>query len=121
LALQFCRPKSSKINGDTKNTRRTQNVWKTKNKLNPVCTVSFINDQYPHERRIVMFNRSIVALALVVGLAVSSAPRGLQEQHPDFAELEKVLLEELKETNTPGATVAIVSGDRVIYSKAFGI
>src|ERR1044071_4388297 len=68
-----------------------------------------------------MFNRSIVALALVVGLAVSSAPRGLQEQHPNFAELEKVLLEELKETNTPGATVAIVSGDRVIYSKAFGI
>jgi CubicO group peptidase (beta-lactamase class C family) len=68
-----------------------------------------------------MFNRSIVALTLVVGLAVSSASRGLQEQHPDFSQLERVLLEELKETNTPGATVAIVSDDRLIYSKAFGI
>jgi len=68
-----------------------------------------------------MFNRSIVALTLVIGLAVSSASRGLQEQHPDFAQLETVLLEELKETNTPGATVAIVIGDRLIYSKAFGI
>lgn len=68
-----------------------------------------------------MFNRAIVALVLIVGLVASSASRSLQEQHPDFAELEKVLLEELKETNTPGATVAIVSGDRVIYSRAFGI
>lgn len=45
----------------------------------------------------------------------------LQEQQPDFNQVEAVLRDELKETNTPGATIAIVSGDRVIYSKALGI
>lgn len=39
----------------------------------------------------------------------------------DFSELEKVALEELKESNTPGAAVAIVSGDRIIFAKGFGV
>ena len=59
---------------------------------------------------------AILLLALVFPPAVA-----IQEQLPDLNQLEKVVLEELKETNTPGATVAIVSGDRVIYTKAFGI
>ena len=66
-----------------------------------------------------MFRRSLPAillLALVVAPAIA-----IQEQLPDFNQLGRVVLEELKETNTPGATVAIVSGDRVIYTKAFGI
>ena len=66
-----------------------------------------------------MLRRSFVVLlllALTVPIAIAT-----QEQQPDFSQLEKVVLEELKETNTPGATVAIVSGDRVIYKKAFGI
>ena len=40
---------------------------------------------------------------------------------PDFTELEKLVPEELKERNTPGAVIAIVSGDRVVYQKAFGL
>lgn len=40
---------------------------------------------------------------------------------PDFSELEKLVPEELKERNTPGAVIAIVSGDRVVYQKAFGL
>src|SRR5688500_16139655 len=40
---------------------------------------------------------------------------------PDFTELEKLVPEELKERNTPGAVITIVSGDRVVYQKAFGI
>jgi CubicO group peptidase (beta-lactamase class C family) len=39
----------------------------------------------------------------------------------DFSELEKLVPEELKERNTPGAVIAIVSGNRVIYQKAFGL
>lgn len=39
----------------------------------------------------------------------------------DFSELEKLVPEELKERNTPGAVIAIISGDRVIYQKAFGL
>ncbi|MGE5208073.1 MAG: serine hydrolase domain-containing protein, partial [Alphaproteobacteria bacterium] len=43
------------------------------------------------------------------------------ENDSRFRELEKVLLAELKESSTPGAAVAIVSGDRVAYAKGFGI
>lgn len=39
----------------------------------------------------------------------------------DFAELERVALEELKETKTPGAAIAVVSGDRVLLVKGFGV
>ena len=67
-----------------------------------------------------MFKRSFLALSLVITLTTVSASFAIQEQQPDFAQLEKVVLEELKETNTPGATIAIVSGDRVIYTRAFG-
>ena len=67
-----------------------------------------------------MFKRSVLALALTLVLAGINASFAIQEQQPDFSQLERVVLEELKETNTPGATVAIVSGEKVIYTKAFG-
>lgn len=67
-----------------------------------------------------MLRRSFLTI-IVVALAVTPALFAIQEQQPDFSQLEKVALEELKETNTPGATIAIVSGDRVIYTRAFGI
>ena len=38
----------------------------------------------------------------------------------DFAPLEQSAREELARLNIPGASIAIVRGDRVIYSKAFG-
>ena len=68
-----------------------------------------------------MFKRSFLALSLFLALVTVPASFAIQEQQPDFSQLEKVVLEELKETNTPGATVAIVSGERVIYTKAFGM
>lgn len=68
-----------------------------------------------------MFKRSFLIVSLMLTLAGTPASFAIQEQQPDFSQLEKVVLDELKETNTPGATVAIVSGDRVIYSKGFGI
>jgi CubicO group peptidase (beta-lactamase class C family) len=39
----------------------------------------------------------------------------------DFAELDKIIEEELKAGHTPGAAVAVVSGDRVVYAKGFGL
>lgn len=39
----------------------------------------------------------------------------------DFSELDKLILEELKEKNTPGAVITVVSGDQVVYQKAFGV
>lgn len=39
----------------------------------------------------------------------------------DFSELDKLVPTELKERNTPGAVIAVVMGDRVVYKKAFGL
>jgi len=45
----------------------------------------------------------------------------LTRQQTDFSELEKTVLDELKSSRTPGAAVVIVSGDRVVFAKGFGI
>jgi CubicO group peptidase (beta-lactamase class C family) len=39
----------------------------------------------------------------------------------DFSELDRVVPEELKATNTPGAVIVVVSGNQVVYQKAFGV
>ena len=44
-----------------------------------------------------------------------------QSKIVDFSELEKIVLQALEQTKTPGATVAIVSGDNVIFVKGFGV
>ena len=64
------------------------------------------------------------ALACVLILLLFLFPHPLAvavEEKPDFGELEKVALEELQETNTPGAAIAVISGDRVIFAKGFGV
>lgn len=43
-----------------------------------------------------------------------------QTKAPDFAELERTISDELAATATPGAAVAVVSGDKVIFAKGFG-
>lgn len=45
----------------------------------------------------------------------------LAAQQPRFAELDAVIQAELEQTKTPGAVVAIVQGDRLIYNKGFGV
>ena len=59
-----------------------------------------------------------VSLSLLLRFA---SPAFAKQQRVDFTQLEKVALEELKETNTPGAAVAVVSGDRQIFAKGFGV
>ena len=44
-----------------------------------------------------------------------------QQQHVDLTELERVALAELQELRTPGAAVAVVSGDRLVFAKGFGV
>ncbi len=67
----------------------------------------------------------VLSLALV---AQSMAKPGVAPNHPkpappaiDFSELDKLVPAELKEKNTPGAVIAVVSGDQVVYQKAFGV
>jgi CubicO group peptidase (beta-lactamase class C family) len=59
----------------------------------------------------------LALLTLSFGLRQASAHSG----ENDFVELEKVILEELKETNTPGAAVAVIRDGRVVFSKGFGV
>ncbi len=60
-------------------------------------------------------------LFLALCLTLLFTPATVNPQSIDFSELDKLVPEELKEKNTPGAVIAIVSGDRVIYQKAFGV
>ena len=68
-----------------------------------------------------------VALLFLALTALSqAAPIGIPEskrlvQEKNFDELDKLVPSELKEKNTPGAVIAIVQGDRVIYQKAYGL
>jgi CubicO group peptidase (beta-lactamase class C family) len=43
------------------------------------------------------------------------------KQGVNFGELEKAVLAELRERNAPGAAVAIVSDDKIIFAKGFGV
>ena len=76
------------------------------------------------------FLRRSCLLILCVGFLFVSAtakPRVAPEkaakspQTIDFSELDRLVPEELKQKNTPGAVIAVVSGNQVIYQKAFGV
>ena len=60
-------------------------------------------------------------MATLFMLVLLAEPALAQRPRRDYRNLEKVVLDELNETRTPGAVVAVVSGDRVIYAKGFGI
>ena len=68
---------------------------------------------------------ALVATAILfVGLTGSARPFDFVQgkQAPlDFSPLEPVVADELRNTGTPGGAVAVVLGDRVVYSRAFGV
>jgi CubicO group peptidase (beta-lactamase class C family) len=71
-----------------------------------------------------MFRFDPLFLSLSLGLLSAPLPSYLvfaQQRSVDFAQLEQVALKELKKTNTPGAAVAVVSGDRLVFAKGFGV
>ena len=57
---------------------------------------------------------------LAVFCTTLTAANALQ-QPKDFSEIEKVAAEELHQTNTPGAAIAVIRGDRVVFAKGAGI
>jgi CubicO group peptidase (beta-lactamase class C family) len=64
----------------------------------------------------------LIALCLAVFITQSVAKPGAKPVRAiDFSELDKLVPAELKEKNTPGTVIAIVSGDQVVYQKAFGV
>jgi CubicO group peptidase (beta-lactamase class C family) len=62
-----------------------------------------------------------IALLLSVLCIVGVSQAQSRQAAPDFAKLERIVMAELAETNTPGAALGIVSGDRLIYAKGFGV
>jgi ketosteroid isomerase-like protein len=52
---------------------------------------------------------------------VSGQEKSDHQTQIDFGKLEEAVLAELKETNTPGAAIGIVKGDRLIFAKGFGV
>lgn len=66
-----------------------------------------------------MHKRLNLFLSLCLTLLFTSI--SAKPQSIDFSELDKLVPEELKEKNTPGAVITVVNGDRVIYQKAFGV
>ena len=61
----------------------------------------------------------IIFLFFIIYLCVWS-PISAQTKEVDFTELEKTINEELAATKTPGASVAVISGDKIIFAKGFG-
>lgn len=59
-------------------------------------------------------------LPVIFAVFFLSFSASAQEKTFDFSGIEKTVEAELKETKTPGAAVAIVSGDKVIFAKGFG-
>ena len=66
-------------------------------------------------KRSLLINSCFRLLLSVLLLGFAFAQQS-QSSKPDFGELEKVALAELVETNTPGAVVGIVSGDRLVFA-----
>src|SRR5882762_665976 len=64
--------------------------------------------------------RRYVLIHLLLALAISPTVFA-QQQTINFDELETTVNAELKATNTPGAAVAVVLGDHVVFAKGFGV
>ncbi|HWQ19145.1 MAG TPA: serine hydrolase domain-containing protein [Methanotrichaceae archaeon] len=64
--------------------------------------------------------RGIEILCTVL-MAALIAPSASASNVTDFSPLDKAIQEELKVTNTPGCAVAIISDNKVVYAKGFGV
>jgi hypothetical protein len=56
--------------------------------------------------------------ALLIGLCLlMHVPGKMASSTPavDFSELDKLIPTELKEKNTPGAVITVISGDSIVY------
>ena len=64
--------------------------------------------------------RSVLVALAALSVAVSSVPERLDAQ-ADFAGIEAVMRREMQGRGVPGAAIAIVQGDRVVYTRALGV
>lgn len=67
-----------------------------------------------------MKNRVLAFFIVSLSLVLTPLSVSAQKDQTDFSDLEKVFVKEFEERGAPGAAIAIISGDRVIYSKVAG-
>lgn len=60
-------------------------------------------------------------IALLLSLTLQVSAPATPSATPDLSALEEVARAELAETGTPGAAVAVVQGDRVVFAKGLGV
>ncbi len=66
-----------------------------------------------------MLRAPSIPVALVLSLCLALVwPVAAQV---DFASIDKVVRQELQQTQAPGAAIAVVQGDRVVYTRGFGV
>lgn len=65
--------------------------------------------------------RNYIVICLILSLPTVSQKSFAQQKTINFDELEAVVNEELKTTNTPGAAVAVIVEGRVMFAKGFGV
>ena len=72
----------------------------------------------------------LVSLLVMTPVCVQALGPGVEPPHEtkskkaddiDLSALEKVIQDELKETGTPGAAVAVIKGGRLVFAKGFGV
>jgi CubicO group peptidase (beta-lactamase class C family) len=65
--------------------------------------------------------RIIFRLLFIALLLLSPRATAARQGAADFRKLEEAVAAALKETKVPGAAVAVVSGDRIVFAKGFGV
>lgn len=64
----------------------------------------------------------IFALAILAGLCADPVTaKPIPRAEVDYSSLDAIIAAELKDKHTPGAVVAVISEDKVVYAKAFGL
>src|SRR6201999_3634399 len=74
--------------------------------------------QFPEK---IMRHRIVILFLCTVIFMMQGLLAAPAKPQTDFGEIEKSAIDELKETNTPGAMILIVSDDRVVFSKGLGL
>lgn len=69
----------------------------------------------------VMAQKRCWPLAFIVLTMMAWSTAQAQTKAVDFSALDQVVNAELKERHTPGAAIAVIIGDRVVYAKGYGV
>ena len=62
--------------------------------------------------------KKLFVISFIISVSVSYTQA---QVYPNYSQLDTVVFGELKATNTPGAALAIIKNNKIVFSKAYGI